>query len=138
MRGLGLGTLIALLAGTAQAALPPCVYDDLVREAPLVFHMSVDRVDGPDATGLCFVRGHIATVFRGEADAAQPATVRVACANPDNLVGPTIFWDRDALAATPFLEVHGAPGKGVAGHGAGLVLLDTPTGRIEWQPECGG
>lgn len=138
MRALAAG--LALWAGAAQATLPPCAYDELVREATLVVQMHIDRVDGPDALGDCTVAGEVVRLLRdnGSVAVGQRARFTVACTNPQGFIGPQLYTPPEALRSHAFVEYHGVDGGGISGYGAGLVLLDAPTDAIAWTSECGG
>ena len=121
-----LAVLLALMPAAAGAALPPCVYEEMIAEAPLAFQMQVTGVAGPDREGICRVSGEVLQAFRGDLTAG-PVVVRVPCLNRKGLIGPVIWTDEAALRGAAVMEVYGAVGQGVAGHGAGLFLLPAPT-----------
>ena len=129
-----LAALLALCAGPAWAALPPCVYDQMISEAPLAFQMEVLSVVPPDGDGICRVTGEIQHSFRGTPDSGQ-IIVRVPCLNRQGLVGPTIWHDETALRAARFMEIYGAIGQGVAGYGAGAFIIEGLTQSPTWQPD---
>lgn len=78
---------LGLIPGLAQAALPPCAYEDMIAEAELVIQVQVAQVLPPDDNGTCMVDGTIVRAFRGPLETGGPVRVRVPCDNPDGMVG---------------------------------------------------
>lgn len=136
-----LAVTAALWAGAAQATLPPCSYDAMVRDASLVIQVRVEEVSMRPGGLSCTVRGPVLTVLRddGRIAVGQRAAFELPCLGEGSTPypGPDIYREATTIAATPVIEYHGLSGGGVAGHGAGAVLLDAPTETIAWQPECG-
>lgn len=129
---------LILLASPALAMLPPCAYDDLVREADTVVQIAGIRVSAPVAYPTdCMIEGTVAHVLAGSVAPGTPLTVRVAC-EWDGAVGGTIYHDRAALQAAELIELHLTRGE-VAGFGAGLdIVPPKAAGRMVHVFECAG
>ncbi|ABD53033.1 hypothetical protein [Jannaschia sp. CCS1] len=133
--------LIALpllaLALPAQAELPPCVSDDLMRQASLVVQITDPSVE-TFANNICRISGTIVQVHRGAANVGQSLTATFDCLiDPSQaVIGGTVYSDPDALARAGAVEVHIGSDGYVAANGAGLIALNAPTQRIAWEPYC--
>lgn len=128
---------MALAAGPAQAMLPPCEYDNLVRMADTVVQITGITVEHGAVATDCVVTGAVVKVLRGTLNAGDVVTVTVAC-EWDGMVGGTIYQDRATLEAAQMIELHLSGGT-VAGDGAGLDVMDPSNkGRITHQWNCGG
>ena len=131
---------LALTAATAlpaTAALPPCVYDELVAAAPDVvqLHRLSLREDGPD--DMCQMEGTVVRAFRGQFETGQRLRFSVPCdIDRPPEVGPTVYHATDALDAAAVVEVHFNAEGEVAGHGEGLIVLEAPSDAIAWRPYC--
>jgi len=132
----------------AQAALECHVYDDMVAAAVMVMQITPSSVVPPEAGGQgnCTVTGEIVQSFLGPHPVGTVVQTQIPCMAPVSdpnvevplLVGPTLWWDLDALQAAAVIELHIAPEGGPAGHGTGVLLLDAPTAEPMWQSRCGG
>ena len=144
-RNLTLTLSLAMLANGAQAALQCDAYDDLVAQAAMVMQIAVTEVVAPtNDQQVCTLRGQIVRSFSGPHPVGTPIETLIGCdgypipqaSEPVIEVGPTIYWDFDALRAAAVIELHIAAAGGPAGHGAGVWLLDAPTDAPQWQPYC--
>lgn len=129
--------LAGSLAIPASAALPPCVYDDLVAAATDVVQLNdlSLREDGPD--DMCQMEGTVIRAFRGDFERGQRLRFSVPCAIDQPPVGATIFHATDALDIAEVVEVHFNAGGEIAGFGDGLITLEQATDAMAWRPFCG-
>ncbi len=135
----------ALAALPAQAALSPCAYDAAVTAARDVIQVRVQGVEtGPVPVEAqpadhvyCSVRGEVVGVFRGGLETGLTVSItRIPCIH-SGVPGPVLATSPEALRAAPVIEFH-LDGRGeVAGHGAGIVLLQEATPKMAWKPDCG-
>ena len=128
--------ICVIWGSAAQAMLPPCVYDEMIAGATDVVQIVEPAVTGPDAQGICDLRGVIARSFRGALVVGDKLALSLACANVDGLVGAQIYRDPEAMQNAAAIELH-LTGGGVAGYGAGLFVLPALTEALHWQTECG-
>ncbi len=143
-----LAAVTTIAALPAQAALECHVYDDMVAAAVMVMQIAPTSFVPPPGGGQgnCTVTGEIVQSFLGPHPVGTVVQTRIPCtapmADPDAempiMVGPTLWWDLDALQAAAVIELHIAPEGGPAGHGTGVVLLDAATSEPMWQSRCGG
>jgi hypothetical protein len=139
---------MTLAALPAQAALECQVYDDMIAAAVMVMQIKPTSIVPPQAAGQgnCTLTGEIVQSFLGPHPVGTVVQTSIPCtapvADPDVevpvVVGPTLWWDLDALQAAAVIELHIAPEGGPAGHGTGVVLLDAATSEPAWQSRCGG
>ncbi|MBK6468406.1 MAG: hypothetical protein IPF96_17345 [Rhodobacter sp.] len=108
----------------ARAALDPCAYDTLVRQADSVVQIAEISV----------TREPFAS-FRGDLHEGDAVTVQVGC-EWDGTEGPRAYQDRAALEAAALIELH-LVGGAVAGQGAGLEILDAARkGEMSYDWNC--
>lgn len=131
-----LAAVCVIWGSTAQAMLPPCANDQMIAGATDVVQIVEPVVSGPDARGMCDLRGVIARSFRGSLVVRDKLALTLACANVDGLVGAQMYRDPDAMRNAVAIELHLQSG-GVAGYGAGLFVLAALTETVQWQTECG-
>lgn len=133
-------SLLPLLALTlpAQAELPPCVTDDLMRQAPVVVQITGPEVE-TFTTNICRISGTIARVHRGNVELGRTLTATFDCLmDPSQaVIGGTVYGDPDTLARAAAVEVHIGPDGHIAANGTGLVALRSLTQSIAWEPYCG-
>lgn len=129
---------IAMLstASSAQAMIQCIYYDQMVAEADLVVQIQDAKIGEADAAGNCAIAGPTAQVFVGTLAVGDWVETGVPCDNAQGLVGPTIWTDVTGLKAAKVIELH-LSGGSVAGYGAGIALLDSPTETPAWKPLCG-
>lgn len=134
-------TLPLALAGSlalpADAALPPCVYDELVAAATEVvqLHRLTLREDGP--ADMCQMEGTVIRAFRGAFERGQRLRFSVPCAIDQPPIGATVFHATDALDIAEVVEVHFDAEGEIAGYGDGLITLEAATDAMVWRPFCG-
>jgi hypothetical protein len=118
---------LALLPLPAQAMLEPCHYDEALRAATIVVQVAPVLIGGPDDQGWCAVEATVLRSFAGSLAEGDRLTTTLPCQQPEGLVGPVHWQDLAALNAAPVLELHLNADLSVAGHGAGLRLLEAAT-----------
>lgn len=116
--------------------MPPDAYDAEVRAAVEVLHLRVLSLSDPAPDGAVSLFGQVVACFRG--NRGLGGTVTLSVPTPPRVrigPGPAIYRSREALCAAPFVEAHLTATGRIAGHGAGLVLLDDdlPSGPV-WTP----
>ena len=130
---------LPLLALTlpAQAELPPCVTDDLMREASIVVQIT-DQSVSRYPNNLCSLSGTIAVVHRGAVTPGQNLTAIIDClTDPDAVaIGAITYNDPDAIARAGAVELHIGTDGFVAADSAGVLTLSAPTQTIAWEPFC--
>jgi tetratricopeptide (TPR) repeat protein len=95
----------------AEAALPPCVYEQAREQATYHVQIKVTRVTPPPKTpGECETIGDVARIFRnksGELRLGTRLAFAVSCSRRGEppLVGGTLWRDFDTLRAAKYLEV---------------------------------
>ena len=134
MRGMAMGLVV--LACPAQAMIQCIYYDQMVAEAVDVVQLDDAKVGAPDASGNCSISGHIARVFAGGLQVDGWLDSAAPCQNAQDVAGPAIYTNADALAQAKVIELHLAAGGGIAGYGAGIKLLDALTESPAWKPLC--
>jgi hypothetical protein len=90
------------------------------------------------------VTGEIVQSFLGPHPVGTVIQTEIPCtaplddpnAEPAVEVGPTFWWDFEALQGAAVIELHIAPEGGPAGYGAGVMILDAPTDEPMWTPYC--
>ena len=125
------------LALPANAELPPCVTDDLMREAGVVVQISDHRVE-TFANNICRISGTVVQTHRGNVDVGRSLTATFNCVTDPSQVtiGGTRYNDLAALEQARAVEVHIGRDGHVAANGHGLIGLDAPTQTIAWEPFC--
>lgn len=120
----------------ARAALDPCAYDTLVRQADSVVQIAEISVTADDADPFsCVIIGTVVASFRGDLHEGDAVTVQVGC-EWDGTEGPRAYQDRAALEAAALIELH-LVGGAVAGQGAGLEILDASReGEMSYDWNC--
>jgi hypothetical protein len=135
-----------LAAPPAQAALQCQHYDDLVDAAAMVMQIGETDVTAPEVIGgTCRVTGTILRGFLGPHAVGTRIETQVPChgypiTTDEEIpveVGPTIFWQFDALNDAAVVELHIAAEGGPAGYGSGVYLLDAPTDTPARVSACG-
>ena len=127
---------LILTALPAQAMLPPCAYDDMIRAAEGV--VQIDRIAVTKAEDLpetCWISGTVAAVIAGPMAVGDSLRVSMSCDPAEAIPGADFYADSAALAQVPVLEIHYA-GDAVAAYGAGLVALDAVTGTTAYRFSC--
>ena len=130
--------LIAIgFAAPANATLPPCVYDDLMREATMVVQITDHSVRTLN-NNVCEVQGTIIAVHRGSVDVGRTLTARFNCETGDTqpVIGGAIYSRPEGIAASAAVELHLTADGYIAAEGAGLIGLRAPTQSIAWEPYC--
>jgi hypothetical protein len=140
-------TIVFMLAApSAHAALQCEYYDDLVDAAAMVMQIGETEVTAPEAVGgTCRVTGTILRSFQGPHPVGTRIETQVPChgypiTTDEEIpieVGPTIFWQFDALTDAAVIELHIAAEGGPAGYGSGVYLLDIPTDTPARLSACG-
>lgn len=130
--------IIGLLLAAAPAhAMIECIYyDQMVAEAVDVVQLDDAKVGVPDVNGNCSISGPVSRVFAGGLQADVWLDSAAPCDNAQGIAGPMIWTNAEALAQAKVIELHLAAGGGIAGYGAGIVLLDAPTETPAWKPIC--
>ncbi len=123
------------LPGFAQAALHPCEYDRMLRQAVMVVQIGQTEVAGPSQYGQCTLTGTVLRSFRGPIEVGTRVQTTVPCVNVTELIGPTMWTPPELLRAAPVVELHIQEGGGPAGAGSGVFLLEAPTEAIHWQSD---
>lgn len=134
--------LLLLLAGTANAMMPPEVYRKAREGAPYHVQIAITKVDAPNKEpGTCQVEGQVLRIFKnatGELAPDEIVSFAVACHRKGERVpiGGTVWLDTDALEHADYMEVY------LAGTAAGMAvplwnyrildhLSDTPQFPVE-------
>ena len=128
---------LVLTAAPAQAMLECVYYDESVAEAVDVVQLDGAKIGSPDENGNCSISGHISRVFAGGLQVDGWLDSAAPCDNSQGIAGPVIYSNAEALAQAKVIELHLDAGGGIAGYGAGIVLLDGPTEAPAFKPMCG-
>ncbi len=135
-----LPTIAALfLASTAlpaAAMLPPCVYDDLIADAPDAVQLTRLSFD-PDGPGeMCRMEGTVVRSFRGQFTVGQRLRFSVTCDRTPVQPGPLVYFSDAELEAAEIVEVYFDAEGEIAGYGAGMDILYAPTDEPAHVPWC--
>lgn len=134
---LRLSLLLTLGAATsAQAMLPPCSYDALMREAVHVVQGEITFAGGPDVAGTCPLTVRVMTTLRGPIVPDTVITAAVPCTNPEGMVGGTVYTDPAALMRATAVELHLTDTLDIAAYGVGIILIPKVTGQSAWISDC--
>lgn len=143
--GLWAGLLALGAAGPAAAMMQCQHYDEMVAEAATVVQVTPISVVPPPEGGQgdCQLSGKIVRNFKGLFPVGAVIETTVPCDAPHTsgvarppMVGATIWRSLAALEGAAVIELHLAGDGGVAGYGAGVVLLEVPTEAPAWRPIC--
>ena len=114
--------------------MPPWAYDQAVAAAPEVLHLRLLTRTAPDAMGVALLRAEVAAVLRGARSPGAIVELRVATPPDAPRPGPVLYRSVAALDRAGYAEAHLTSGGEIAGHGAGLILLDSLPDGMAWAP----
>jgi hypothetical protein len=112
--------LLAVTAGTADALMPPQVYQRARMDAPYHVQVAIERMRAPSATpGICRVTGKIVGIFRdtpGKLRVGMPVRLAVSCVQKGDRIplGGTLWKQLDALKRARYIEAFLTADMGIA------------------------